>query len=451
MSTPPRNSPCPCGSGKRYKECHGGIASDATDPSAADSLVQRLNHALSAQRMSKFDEAAKLYESVLVDDPNHFDAKHMLGVIRLEQRRASEATKLILEALDSVEWRIPGAIHNLALAIGSALSPSHMRFGIGPLGSRYRERVPESHSFDVNAAASDLGTPLVSVVIPSYNHAHHIESAIDSVLRQTYPNWELIVIDDGSTDATPKLLDAIAAPAHHKIKIHLRENRGAHATLNELVALANGAWIQPLNSDDQLAPERVSLMLNAVRRYATEWGFGAVRAIDAQGAAIDEMTNERAFALRCQQSELPLFETLSQSFLSCNAAISTGNLFFSKALFEKVGGFGDLRYHHDWDFCLKASYVCEPIFDESVSYLYRIHENNTISERSTTKQMELSGMLRHHVDVAFSSEAPNRWMPSYDRCGIGFISHLLARGVGDAIDRSRLRAWAQQAISVSAK
>jgi glycosyltransferase involved in cell wall biosynthesis len=390
------------------------------------------------------DEAAQLYESVLVEVPDHFDAKHMLGVVRLEQNRAAEAVKLILEALESVDWCIPTAIHNLALATGKALSPSQAHFGIGALGHRYRER-----SLAVADVASNTRAPLVSVVMPSYNHARYIESAIDSVVRQTYSNWELIIIDDGSTDGSTALLKAMAATIHPKTKIHLRENRGAHATLNELVSLANGIWIQPLNSDDQLVPERISTMLNAVQRRASEWGFGGVRMIDAQGREIDEMTNERAFALRCQQSELPLFETLSQSFFSCNAAISTGNLFFSKALFEKLGGFGDLRYHHDWDFCLKAAHVCEPVFDESVTYRYRLHETNTISERSTNKQIELSEMMRRHIDMALTTLAPNPWMPSFERCGINFISHLLSRGVGEMIDRAHLRALAQQAISIT--
>jgi glycosyltransferase involved in cell wall biosynthesis len=448
MSTPSRNAPCPCGSGKRYKECHGGIASSAIDsPLFADTLIQRLNRALEAQRISKFDEAAQLYESVLVDEPNHFDAKHMLGVVRLEQNRASEATKLILEALDSVDWSIPAAIHNLALAVGKVLSPNQAHFSIGSHGARYREHMRTTLAPIVNVTAVDAQMPLVSVVMPSYNHAPYIESAIDSVIAQTYPNWELIVIDDGSTDATAKLLEKVAAAHDSKVKIFLRENRGAHATLNELVSLASGAWIQPLNSDDRLDPERISIMLNATRRHSTEWGFGGVRAIDAQGRKIDEMANDRAFALRCEQSELPLFETLSLSFFSCNPTVSTGNLFFTKALFEEVGGFGDLRYHHDWDFCLKASRICEPFFESAPSYLYRIHETNTISEHSAKKQIELGEMMRRHIRSAFSTDAPNPWLPSYERCGTDFISHLLNRGVGEMIDRAHLRTLAQQAIT----
>jgi glycosyltransferase involved in cell wall biosynthesis len=444
MSTPSRNSPCPCGSGKRYKDCHGAIQQSAADHSPApDSLLMRLTRALEAQQRSKLDEAAQLYESVLVEEPDHFDAKHMLGVVRLAQNRAVEATKLILDALESVDWRIPAAIHNLALAIGNALSPSQAHFGIGALGLAYRER-----TFTDAYHAPHMATPLVSVVMPSYNHARYIESAIDSVMRQTYPNWELIVIDDGSTDGTVAVLEKIATANAPNIKIMLRENRGAHATLNELIGLAKGAWIQPLNSDDQLTYDRITTMVRAVQQYATEWGFGGVRTIDAQGRDIDEMKNDRAFALRCQQSELPLFETLSQSFFSGNGAISTGNLFFSKALFERLGGFDDLRYHHDWDFCLKASYVCEPVFEESTSYLYRLHDTNTISENTANKQIELTAMMRRHINSALSTQASNPWMPSYERCGINFISHLLSRGVGEVIDRAHLRALAQQAISV---
>jgi glycosyltransferase involved in cell wall biosynthesis len=442
VNVTPRNSPCPCGSGKRFKECHGAVATSLIAPASPESKLARLNRALEAQRLSKLDEAAHLYESVLSEEPQHFDAKHMLGVVRLEQNRASEATRLILEALESVEWRVAAAVQNLALAVGKALSPNQAQYGIGALGRSYRERI-----FLADNAIAEANPPLVSVVMPSFNHASYIEAAIHSVRQQSYDNWELIIIDDGSTDNSAEILRKLTAENDPRIVVRSRENRGAHATLNELIALAKGTWIQPLNSDDQLSHQRLSRMLRAVKYFGAEWGFGGVRAIDAQGAAIDEMKNARAFALRSQQSEIPMFETLSQSFFSSNPAISTGNLFFSKSLFNKLGGFDDLRYHHDWDFCLKAAHRSEPFFDDEVSYWYRLHDSNTISEQSAHKYPELTSMMRRHIDVALSTSAPNPWMPSYDRCGVSFISHLLSRGLGEVIDRAFLRSVAQRAIS----
>ena len=79
--------------------------------------------------------------------------------------------------------------------------------------------------------------PLVSVLLPSYNHARFVESAVRSVMEQQGVSFELIVIDDGSTDDSPQILEALQKELGFRY-IH-RENRGLVRTLNELLSLAN--------------------------------------------------------------------------------------------------------------------------------------------------------------------------------------------------------------------
>ena len=89
MATVGRNEPCPCGSGKRYKECHGalrdpdGMPASRVSPGAAD-RQRRMFAALEAQKAARIVEAAALYQSVLDEEPDDFDAMHMLGVIKFE-------------------------------------------------------------------------------------------------------------------------------------------------------------------------------------------------------------------------------------------------------------------------------------------------------------------------------------------------------------------------------
>jgi len=103
--------------------------------------------------------------------------------------------------------------------------------------------------------------PKVSIITPSYNQGQFLRKTIESVLNQTYPNIELIVIDDGSTDgsvaAIARALTDCPFPHHF---LH-RENRGAHATLNEGVELASGDCIGILNTDDIYIPERTEFMV----------------------------------------------------------------------------------------------------------------------------------------------------------------------------------------------
>ncbi len=94
---------------------------------------------------------------------------------------------------------------------------------------------------------------LVSIIIPTYNRAWILSQAIDSVLNQTYCDRELIVIDDGSTDNTQKLL----ATYGEKIQVILQENKGVSAARNRGIEAASGEYIALLDSDDEWLPEKL--------------------------------------------------------------------------------------------------------------------------------------------------------------------------------------------------
>lgn len=95
--------------------------------------------------------------------------------------------------------------------------------------------------------------PLVSTIIPTFNRAHLVPEAIDSVLRQTYPNVEIIVVDDGSTDETQECLKRYG----NRIKLIKQENAGPSAARNRGIAAAQGALIAFLDSDDLWLPEKL--------------------------------------------------------------------------------------------------------------------------------------------------------------------------------------------------
>ena len=89
-------------------------------------------------------------------------------------------------------------------------------------------------------------TPLVSVIIPVYNSAKYIQKAIDSVLDQTYSNYEIIVVDDGSTDETRQKLQSY----QNKIRYVFQENQGSATARNTGIKLAKGDLVAFLDSDD---------------------------------------------------------------------------------------------------------------------------------------------------------------------------------------------------------
>jgi glycosyltransferase involved in cell wall biosynthesis len=108
------------------------------------------------------------------------------------------------------------------------------------------------------------GEPLVSVVMPAYNAAAFIEAAIESVLAQTYPHFELWIIDDGSTDGTPAILSAYRS-RDPRIKIADRPHSGVVASRNHGLDLAQGAYLAWLDADDLALPHRLEAQVAALK------------------------------------------------------------------------------------------------------------------------------------------------------------------------------------------
>ena len=99
--------------------------------------------------------------------------------------------------------------------------------------------------------------PLVSVVIPTYNHAQYLRRALTSVLDQSYVNWEVIVIDNHSTDNTDELMEDFLGPQITYIKIH---NSGIIAlSRNAGINAARGEWIAFLDSDDWWTKDKLQV------------------------------------------------------------------------------------------------------------------------------------------------------------------------------------------------
>jgi len=106
---------------------------------------------------------------------------------------------------------------------------------------------------------SDYASPLVSILMPCYNHEPYIETAIKSALNQSYKNFEIILIDDGSTDNTWQiLLNYIGDP---RVKANTRNNLGLIATLKELRSKARGKYLTILASDDKFYPNKLEKMV----------------------------------------------------------------------------------------------------------------------------------------------------------------------------------------------
>lgn len=109
-----------------------------------------------------------------------------------------------------------------------------------------------------------MSLPLVSIVVPSYNHGKYIQDCIQSLLDQTYENIELIIIDDGSNDNS---VEAIQEKVHEcqrrfiNFKFSSRKNKGLCATLNEALVECSGKYLSIIASDDQMLPQKIEIQV----------------------------------------------------------------------------------------------------------------------------------------------------------------------------------------------
>ena len=206
--------------------------------------------------------------------------------------------------------------------------------------------------------------PMVSVIIPTYNRSTLVTAAIDSVLAQTFTDFELIVIDDGSTDDTVKRLD----PYMDRIRYFHQENLGASAAQNAGLRKATGEWVSILASDDVWHPSKLERQFEAVSRLGE--GFGACFT-DCKFVGDPDMKStafEQA-GIMPDQPFGPLFNPMRYVWEDAYG-LYVQSLLASRSLVMEVGGFDEsLKYSEDRDLIFKLSfrtqfcYVAAPLVD----------------------------------------------------------------------------------------
>lgn len=185
--------------------------------------------------------------------------------------------------------------------------------------------------------------PLISVIIPTYNRAHLVGRAIQSVLNQTFQDFEIIVVDDGSTDNTEEVVRAFNDPRIHYIR-H-KGNYGASAARNTGIRVAKGEYVAFLDSDDEWSPTKLELQVRAFRALDDSYAlvFGCIEHVDEEGVPI-------------AIGKLPMSHSLFHQLLRRNVLGSCSGAMIRKSVLSEVGGFDErLPARQDLDLWLRIS------------------------------------------------------------------------------------------------
>jgi glycosyltransferase involved in cell wall biosynthesis len=215
----------------------------------------------------------------------------------------------------------------------------------------------------------------VSVVIPTYNRAHYLPEALASVLNQTLPVFEIIVVDDGSSDGTTELM----AGYGDKVRYLQQKNSGPSAARNFAMREARGNWIAFLDSDDLWVPEKNQLMTDFVRQHPhLEFVFGNLANFNAQQQEVQPEILD-ADVHRYFQAHAADLQEFFRQLLFCNP-IPTSSAFFSRAAMERTGWLdATMRYCEDYDYWLRMAPHTRVGFVDHILVRRRMHEANAIN------------------------------------------------------------------------
>jgi glycosyltransferase involved in cell wall biosynthesis len=251
--------------------------------------------------------------------------------------------------------------------------------------------------------------PLISVIIPAYNHQRFIAAAVDSVLQQTVSDFELLVIDDGSTDNTGEIVKGYSDP---RLTYYHQENQDAYNTINRGLSLAKGSYVAILNSDDVYALNRFERLLKECEEKKAECIFTDVIPISDNGVEFSDPNfgwniwhlKNRSWYFACRD--------IYAAFLKGNFMVTTSNLFMTAKAMRTVGEFCALRYLHDYDYIFRMMLA----FPEGVHYLdrekllyYRIHSGNTLGEAAITGRIQDQALIKKYL-AAKIPEAYNQYV-----------------------------------------
>ena len=229
----------------------------------------------------------------------------------------------------------------------------------------------------------------VSIVMPVYNGSRFISEAVDSALAQTFQDWELIIVDDGSTDATPDILAQYADPRIQTIR---QTNRGEAAARNAGLARTTGEFVAWLDADDVYLPNALSDFVAFMSAHA-EVGvvFSDGYFCDEQGQRLLRLTEHRPGIFTGNILE-PL--VLSSSVITVPVCTLTRR----SALVENRLCFDEgLRYGVDWDLWIRLALHVPFGYLHRPTCLYRVHQTNMT--RSTSLQQRRSDLAQTRLKV----------------------------------------------------
>jgi len=224
--------------------------------------------------------------------------------------------------------------------------------------------------------------PLVSIVLPVYNAERYLQTALASMFAQSFTNWELIGINDGSCDGSARILEACAA-SEPRMRVLHQENQGIVQTLNRGIAAARGSLICRMDADDIAMPQRLAQQVAFMQQHPQHVVVGgAILKIDSDSdpLGVDRLATSH--------------EQIEQALLSRQTGLFHPATLIRAQALAQVGGYrSEYEWVEDHDLWLRLAQAGRLANLDEVILCYRLHASSICWQRTTTQRQRMSQLL----------------------------------------------------------
>lgn len=234
-----------------------------------------------------------------------------------------------------------------------------------------------------------MSNPMISIIVPIYRVEKYLKECVDSILAQTYKNFELILVDDGSPDNCPAICDGYAKQDDRVVVVH-KKNGGLSDARNAGLDIAKGEYIGFVDSDDYISPIMYETLMNRIISDQSDIVICEYICVDESGEIIDNNKSHRKIQSRCY---------LQNDFITEIAVLYGDNYLIAWDKLYRKEIFNSLRFpigklhedaftfHHIIEKCGKISYIRDRL------YYYRIREGSIMTKKFDVRRLDFGDAL----------------------------------------------------------
>ena len=235
--------------------------------------------------------------------------------------------------------------------------------------------------------------PQISVIVPIYNSVPYLQRCVESIIAQTYPHLEILLIDDGSTDGSANLCDTLSEKDARIQVVHKSQNEGLSAARNTGLDMASGTWIGFVDSDDWIAPDMYANLLESLTSLSADVVYGGI--VPTEG--------EKPVTPAVPAGHLLSKDEYFRDFFRMGTQICVfyvWNALYCSSLLEGIRFRNEIRNAEDVDFSFRVAMKARSIArDESALYFYFQNPKSITRRGFSETDFDLISVWDYVVDL----------------------------------------------------